>query len=321
MQWVQSGKRLKLDASSRATLAQLAKMSFRELLASSILESLDARRENQELKAEMRALTKHVAIPLTKEIKDIMRHQAVQDMPPRSQAPTALIECIRGYYRRFESTVVGPSYGPDIITASKAIVEASKVKNFKQFAFTSPLFPYRAGDEVLNSEDAAVGLMETWSTECLQCRQHILLPGLRRHVGKHIMAAMLRQKENLDKRGTPCKRFFAYHGKNAEELAEFTNHPYHCPVEGCGKVMWKYNMRCHYDLEHPQLIMPTKFKVKGDEVELLSLTVPKKRKVAPTVSKFDAVEKETEEGRSAREIVGQNGKRARIMTKKAAGQT
>ncbi|ODN82128.1 hypothetical protein L202_02434 [Cryptococcus amylolentus CBS 6039] len=217
MQWVQSGKRLKLDASSRATLAQLAKMSFRELLASSILESLDARRENQELKAEMRALTKHVAIPLTKEIKfsvlivDIMRHQAVQDMPPRSQAPTALIECIRGYYRRvkskfykaLESTVVGPSYGPDIITASKAIVEASKVKNFKQFAFTSPLFPYRAGDEVLNSEDAAVGLMETWSTECLQCRQHILLPGLRRHVGKHIMAAMLRQKENLDKRGTP----------------------------------------------------------------------------------------------------------------------
>ncbi|ODN81118.1 hypothetical protein, variant [Cryptococcus amylolentus CBS 6039] len=45
--------------------------------------------------------------------------------------------------------------------------------------------------------------MESWSTGCLQYRQHILLPGLRRHVGRHIMAAMLRQKENLVKRGTP----------------------------------------------------------------------------------------------------------------------
>ncbi|ODN81117.1 hypothetical protein L202_03211 [Cryptococcus amylolentus CBS 6039] len=47
--------------------------------------------------------------------------------------------------------------------------------------------------------------MESWSTGCLQYRQHILLPGLRRHVGRHIMAAMLRQKENLVKRGTPVR--------------------------------------------------------------------------------------------------------------------
>ncbi|ODO09664.1 hypothetical protein I350_01877 [Cryptococcus amylolentus CBS 6273] len=47
----------------------MAQMSLRELLMVSILESLETRKETQALKAKIRALTEHVAIPLTKEIK------------------------------------------------------------------------------------------------------------------------------------------------------------------------------------------------------------------------------------------------------------
>ncbi|ODO05411.1 hypothetical protein L198_02104 [Cryptococcus wingfieldii CBS 7118] len=64
-----SGKRLKLDASPRETLAQLAKMSHRELLVSSILESLEAQSKTKDLNAKIEALTNYVAIPLTQEIK------------------------------------------------------------------------------------------------------------------------------------------------------------------------------------------------------------------------------------------------------------
>jgi len=67
-----------------------------------------------------------------------------------------------------------------------------------------------------------------------------------------------------------CKYHYCFSLKSAEKVSAFnpcTNRPIKCEL--CSLVVWSYNMRSHYTLNHPNNDYPEKYLLSDDEIKKL----------------------------------------------------